>query len=1085
MRNAFIGYTYQESVAVLFISKMDVERNIDSITIEAKVDHHFDDIFIESGKESYFLQIKDFDDILLTDLDIQNRKISIKGKEHTMSDRTNILFFRSINIKPNCKILGFNALKYNSVYIISLNREKIDNNIKKWYKNQESRHLILRQFFNTSLDNRKWTITLLDLPSIPLFDIKLSDKSIRVGRKILDTENLLLIEGKPGIGKSHLVAELQKDYKNCLVYRFWIGSQDKDYKARLSYANFIYELSKQIFKNLNHYSEEDILIKIKAENRTVIIDGLDHVENYNNDDLQKYVEFINKLQIDNKTIILSRPLVKITGWKKQVLTDWNKKETEKVLKQLYQIESYEIINKINSLTDGYPILVKYVAEHFKLFNRLPTTNKLTSVDEYYAEVLKNEKGLKSFSLFLCSYSFIMKSEISFFAGDEIGGYILEFINEHPYLFEIKLNRITLFHDSFNTYLREKISDFSGRKTQVQNAVYNSIMAGEHRFLSRFNSYDLSTKSKFDIFLKYSAIDYFEQLMEKSIDLEAIRSFYNQLRESLLEIDKNKIQLKDLYDLSLILNTLSRDHISTNNEFLFTYSNSLLFNGYTEEDITSNDSLFAMLYFIKTGDFTLIYNNHSNRHFDTDQFKEKIKYEIELEVKFFKRHQNEGTKRNIKKLLNAPFDQHTYDKITAVLENLYIHRKKTDFSELTNCIVNYIDLDDDSSILALQSILEEREINAFRASWMLKDAKQRILALGYPHEKNDYLNLCFTDFLSKKNELGSFDFTVEILNYIRLALHQKRKIDIENISLLWVKYHQRKDYSLHSIFNALPVFEKFQFISGTESIYLINEIQEVSEKGYRHLLIEYIENKPKSIFSFIIKRFDIDELIINWFLLPVRYINYLPERIFDYQLDRTFSEHSHSMEIDYNDIKNVLKSKWSDKLAFYIDIYGFKVRVKAKNKTSISILEKYKIKHVRILPDNRGYTSKSNSKIRFERGTLLNKDSKFIMERKLDPSDIAKYTDENYTVLTELKLYEAYPEEQVKKELLDIFLNALTAKSQDGANFQLLYYFPGNVIKLIHKFSPQTDLKPFYDSFNTFIEMSGFKMLTPTLCPSKK
>lgn len=1084
MRNAFIGYTYQESVAVLFISKMDVERNINSITIEAKVDHHFDDIYVKSEKESYFLQIKDFDNILLSDLDIQNEKISIKGKEHTLSGHMNILFFRSIDIKPDCKILGFNALKHDSVYIISLNRGKINQYIQKLYKNQESRHLILRQFFNTSLDNRKWTITLPDLPSIPLFDIKLSDKSIRVGRKILDTENLLLIEGKPGIGKSHLVAELQKNYKNCLVYRFWIGSQDKDYKARLNYGNFLYELSKHVFKNLNHYSEEDILIKIKAENRDIIIDGLDHVENYNKDELQKYIEFINKLQVNNKTIILSRPLVKKIGWKKQVLTNWNRKETEKVLKQLYQIENYEIINKIYSLTDGYPILIKYFAEHFKLFKQLPATNKLVSIDEYYREVLKNEKGLKSLSLFLCSYSFIMKSEISFFTGDELGEYILEFINEHPYLFDIKLNRVTLFHDSFNTYLREKIIDFSGRKTKVQNIVYNSIMRGEYRFLSRLNSYDLSTNSKLNIFRKYSAIDYFRKLMKNSIDIEAIKSFYTQLRESLLEIDRNKIQLNDLYDLSLILNILSRDHISTYNEFLYTYASSLIFGGYTEEDITSTDSLFAMLYFIKTGDFTLIYNNHSNRHFDTNQFKEKIEYEIEQEVKFFNRHQNEGTKRNIKKLLDAPYDHHTYDRITVVLENLYIHRKKTDFNELTNCIVNYIDYDDDSSILKLQSIFEKRKLSNFQASWILKNAKQRILALGYPHEKNDYLNLCFTDFLNRKNKLGSFDFTAEILNYIRLALHQKRKINIENISLLWLKYHQRKDYSLHSIFNALPIFEKFLFISGTQSIYLINEIQEVSEKGYRHLLSEYIENKPKSIFSFLIKNFIINDLVIDWFLLPVRYINHLPERIIDFQLNRTFSIHSHSMEIEYTDIKNVLKSKWSNKLAVCINIYGFAVRVKSENNTSISILEKYQIKHVRILPDNRGYTSKSNSKIRFERGTLLNKDLRYIKEKKLNPSDIAKYTDENYTVLTELKLYEAYPTEQVKKELLDIFLNAITAKSKDGANFQLLYYFPGNAIKLIHKFSPQTDLKPFYDSFRTFVEMSGFKLKPPTLLSEK-
>ena len=34
----------------------------------------------------------------------------------------------------------------------------------------------------------------------------------------------------------------------------------------------------------------------------------------------------------------------------------------------------------------------------------------------------------------------------------------EFVKEHPYLFDIKLNRIALFHDSFTTYLRNKINN---------------------------------------------------------------------------------------------------------------------------------------------------------------------------------------------------------------------------------------------------------------------------------------------------------------------------------------------------------------------------------------------------------------------------------------------------------------------------------------------------------------------------------------------------------------------------------------------------------------------------------------------------
>ncbi|QUH31122.1 hypothetical protein [Vallitalea guaymasensis] len=45
-RNAFIGYSYQKSVAFLMIAKMDVERKIKEIEIEADVNHQFDDLIL-------------------------------------------------------------------------------------------------------------------------------------------------------------------------------------------------------------------------------------------------------------------------------------------------------------------------------------------------------------------------------------------------------------------------------------------------------------------------------------------------------------------------------------------------------------------------------------------------------------------------------------------------------------------------------------------------------------------------------------------------------------------------------------------------------------------------------------------------------------------------------------------------------------------------------------------------------------------------------------------------------------------------------------------------------------------------------
>ena len=54
MRNAFYGYSFQKLVTSLMLTKMDVERTIDSIEIEALVDHKFDDIKVLNNNEEYY-----------------------------------------------------------------------------------------------------------------------------------------------------------------------------------------------------------------------------------------------------------------------------------------------------------------------------------------------------------------------------------------------------------------------------------------------------------------------------------------------------------------------------------------------------------------------------------------------------------------------------------------------------------------------------------------------------------------------------------------------------------------------------------------------------------------------------------------------------------------------------------------------------------------------------------------------------------------------------------------------------------------------------------------------------------------------
>lgn len=227
---------------------MDVEREIVQIEIEATVDDNFDDIKLSAFNTLISCQVKDLDNISLNDLKVEASQIKIKGVKQNLSNGSNLLIFKNIDISPNTHFLGFPAFKISDVYIISLSREKVETILNNLYKYNEKRKSIISQFFNIRLDERHLNIKQVELPTIDIYDIHLQEETINVGKKTLEFNDILFIEGKPGVGKSHLVTCLAKEFENCLVYRFWVSFQDRDYSARLLYQNFLSNITKELFQ---------------------------------------------------------------------------------------------------------------------------------------------------------------------------------------------------------------------------------------------------------------------------------------------------------------------------------------------------------------------------------------------------------------------------------------------------------------------------------------------------------------------------------------------------------------------------------------------------------------------------------------------------------------------------------------------------------------------------------------------------------------------------------------------------------------------------------------------------------------------
>lgn len=1073
-QNAFLGYSYQQCIIFLMLVKMDVEREIEAIEIEATVDNNFDDIKMSWKDKTTYCQIKDIDNITQNDLISDGHFIIIKGKKHKLSDGINVLFIKNIDIVCNEQLWDIPAHKISNLYIIPLSRERAGKIVSKLYKYNEKRESRIEQFFNVCLDKRKLSIKREEIPSIDVYDIHLLEKTVNVGKKLLEFENILFIEGKPGVGKSHLVTCLAKEHKNSLVYRFWISNQDKDYKARLIYQNFLSNISKELFHDYRYRPDDEIIDYICKNREAVIIDGLDHVENYQKEELEFFITFINKLKDKCKTIVLSRPLKRKIDWTKQRLTNWNFEETKKVLDELYLISEYTTCRNIYDITDGYPILVRFVAEHYKQYSELPLSEKLNGIDDYYEGIISNTNILTALTLFLSTRSFIMESEISVFLKDELlSAIVKEFIKCYPYLFEIRLNRISLFHDSFNTFLRNKKIEHTSINSNVQQIVHRSLMRGENRFMSRFSFFYLERSMEIEIIKKYASIPYFQKLLGSCIDFEALRTFYKQIRESLAELDADEFDIVEYYNLSLIVNITARDHISTINEFLYTYVKSILFHGYGDDDITSSEHLFCMYYYYKTGDATLLYNLSSDEHYDTEHFYQKLEYDVWIEENFFSRHLNPLKKtRYLKRFIDQDLSVDTLELVPHILANLYLHETKIkELKRLQNAIRIYLDTDENLGVYTLENALQQfRNVSIRLSSLFLENAKDIILSLGKDFFPNEYHSDSLEELILKNSSQGSFTVWPKVLNYIRLSLYEKRKIDLSSIGYFFAMYGKRKDYTVFNIDEALKVFEEKGLISIDKSIETILFTQSMSEKGIRHLLSSYIQLHSPDIISTLLKKYHPDWYQITWFDLSNDFINHFPNRLFEYAMkEQLLKWNRYSREIDFKDIKNIFWSNRKTELLEILELLKYSIRI-PKDHPSVKELQKLACPLISFEPEDESKYFKTNEE-KYDQGILDSDSVDFIKEKKLKVEDIAGYTNGNYSVFTDLGIYNAYDKKHVTENASLIIHNALIGKIQSINMLASLFHFPGNVPKFLDEYNIEVDFEELYRSFMIFMEIS--------------
>ena len=415
--NALKGYNFQGTIYGYLLCLMDLERKIIELVAEVSADNNFDDIFIKNQDDSFYLQVKNYQNVTFDKIKVNATKVSITGHspiniKSKEGYNNSILVLRNLTIpkeKINEKIFGIDCVKINNCYIVGFFDSEYNQLIRNLYANDERYNNILITA-DEKLNTGNFRFTIEDLPPLNVFEQKLQEETKIIRKFSIDNKNdVLFIIGKPGVGKSHLVTELEQQniISNIIVERLWISENDKDKSNRLKYSNFIRDISYNLFNKSLIENEETIIKTLKERNITLVVDGLDHVENYNVEELDLYFDFFKKL-IDTKLIVLSRPLKHNIDYEILELNNWTEQENMSYL-DFSGVSDYNIQLQIYDISKGYPIITSFLGKHYLLNGSLPKIEEVKDIFDFYDKLISN--GVSGLSLFLINNSYFKMKEL--------------------------------------------------------------------------------------------------------------------------------------------------------------------------------------------------------------------------------------------------------------------------------------------------------------------------------------------------------------------------------------------------------------------------------------------------------------------------------------------------------------------------------------------------------------------------------------------------------------------------------------------------------------------------------------------------
>lgn len=1068
-RNSLKGYTYQQSVFVLFLSIMDTERNISKIEVEAMDTKNFDDMYFECIPNAdqevllYHVQAKNYPDTSVADIVISNNTVTIKGNRNEfLPTDNNILIVNTTRIHTNDTFMGFHCIKINNITIIPLTPEQIAGKMDNMF-NTEARELQIIHKADHITQNSKFVISINELPELLNISTDLDEKTI-ILRNVHYSFNrtITFIEGKPGVGKSHFVNEICEKNPDAIVYRFWTGSQDPNQNKRIQFETFISELGIKIYRSAKKVHIDELVSTIQDEDRLIVIDGLDHVENYNPQQMEQFISFIDKLS-NTRTIVLSRPLQHEIFWRKESLLDWTFDEARLYLEMAHSISDYRIQRQIFHVSGGYPIITYFIAEDYKLNHQLDLSMPITGINEYYDTLfVNNDKPSSAIGVFASGNCFFTWKELEgFFLEQEMYDIIREFIKGHPYLFKIILNRVSLIHDSFNTYLRTRINSFAQRQEKTISIIRISLLSGSVEYMARLGAFNFDEEFYSLMLKKYANPDNFERLMLLTRDYNSINRLYVQLQR-LLEDRVDALDIYEHYSFALLFQVATRNDLIGFDSLVYQMLIYMHTHEGIEDNIFSSDYIWQV-YLACKGLEKHTEQYLSSKHMSDSQFYGLIEQINEDNAFYEKKDKKVDCNELEAQLKDVELD--LIAKKSALAEYLIsvgIHGKSDD--KFFDSFREYVTGDKDSCT-ELQSEMSLYGLDKFWVDGSLNTAKYQLHELGLLGDKNKFRNISLYDLIVSNAPNGSFEVVTLAASYLKLANHEEREVDISYLAYSWSMYYNRKDYSVSTIDEALITFEANDLIKQDQSFHIISNLMEQSEKGVSHLLTSYVNKKGSEYVSKINKMgyFVNDDYRIRfWELNSENYNCFNSSEVVD-QVMKLLSAHYYSKTIEGRDIQNIMASKHKDLVLYGIKKFDYSIL--SPGDDLIPTLQSSDVKYLGM------NKSEETEYVPLTHGTINEEDFEYIAEQKIEYLEIASYADGWYSCLPYIDIFSIYQKEDIQKDYKEVIHKAMFARVSDNEYIGNWYRLIGNIPAFLMRYDINVDWEKIYSVFQDFLDLS--------------